>query len=147
LDLSTNGMDAIDVATSLAKADGGRITFFHTAIPDLPTESGYAAIELAEALRAAQTELGRVRPTDPSVPFAHEIRQGEPAAEIVKFAKENNVDMIVMTTHGRSGISRLLMGSVAEHVIRKAPCPVLTLRTAIHRDGTGEERPAAGGQD
>jgi nucleotide-binding universal stress UspA family protein len=129
LDLSTKSLEAIEVATSLAKAENGQITFLYTAIPELPTESGYAAIEMAAATRAAQSELEQVRPTDSSVPYRHEVRRGEPANEIVKFAKENNVDMIVMTTHGRSGISRLLMGSVAEHVIRKAACPVLTLRS------------------
>ncbi len=130
LDLSTNSLEAIDVATSLAKAENGQITFLYTSIPDLPTESGYAAIEMAAATRAAQVELEQIRPSDPSVVFHHEVRRGEPASEIIKFAKEHRVDMIVLTTHGRTGISRLLMGSVAEHVIRKAPCPVLTLRSA-----------------
>jgi universal stress protein A len=130
LDLSTNSLEAIDVATSLAKAENGQIIFLFTAIPELPTESGYAAIEMAAATKAAQTELEQVRPTDSSVAYRHEVRRGDPATEIVKFAKENAVDMIVMTTHGRSGISRLLMGSVAEHVVRRAPCPVLTLKSA-----------------
>ena len=53
---------------------------------------------------------------------------GEPAAAIVEFARSENVDLIVMGTHGRTGFSRLLMGSVAEAVVRKAPCPVLTLK-------------------
>ena len=130
LDLSTNSLEAIDVATSLAKGDRGKITFLYTAVPELPADAGYAAIEeVAAATKVAQAELEQIRPTDPTVRFRHELRTGEPSMEIVKFAGDNQVDMIVMTTHGRSGISRLLMGSVAEHVIRKAPCPVLTLRS------------------
>lgn len=130
LDLSTNSLEAIDVATSLAKAENGQIIFLFTAIPELPTESGYAAIEIAAATKAAQSELQQIRPTDPTVAFRHEVRRGDPAVEIVKFADENRVDMIVMTTHGRTGLSRLLMGSVAEHVVRKASCPVLTLKSS-----------------
>jgi nucleotide-binding universal stress UspA family protein len=99
-----------------------------TAIPELPTESGYAAIEMAAAEKSAKDELKQIRPTHDGVNFRHEIRRGDPATEIVKYADENAVDMIVLTTHGRTGLSRLLMGSVAEHVVRKAHCPVLTLR-------------------
>lgn len=133
LDLSTNSLEAIDVATSLAKAENGEVIFLFTAIPELPTESGYAAIEMAAAEKAAQQELEQIRPSDPKVAFRHEVRRGDPATEIVKYADENAVDMIVITTHGRTGLSRLLMGSVAEHVVRKAHCPVLTVRGAAQR--------------
>jgi nucleotide-binding universal stress UspA family protein len=136
LDLSTKSLEAIEVATSLAKADSGRVTFLYVAIPELPTESGYAAIEMEAAARAAQHELSQIRPADPAVTYQHEVRRGDPATEIVKYANEHHVDMIILTTHGRSGISRLLMGSVAEHVIRKAHCPVLTLRSAAMASAT-----------
>ena len=57
------------------------------------------------------------------------IRKSDaPADEIVKYAQEENIDLIVMGTHGRPGLAHLLMGSVAEKVVRTAPCPVLTLR-------------------
>jgi nucleotide-binding universal stress UspA family protein len=55
---------------------------------------------------------------------------GEPAAEIVTFAKENAVDLLVLGTHGRTGIEHALMGSIAERVVRRAHCPVLTVRPA-----------------
>jgi nucleotide-binding universal stress UspA family protein len=55
-------------------------------------------------------------------------RNIEAGAEIAVFAKEENIDLIVMTTHGRSGVSRLLLGSVAEKVVHLAPCPVMTVR-------------------
>ena len=54
------------------------------------------------------------------------------AAEIVEYAKGHNIDLIVMGTHGRSAVERLLIGSVAETVVRKAPCPVLTVRHPEH---------------
>jgi nucleotide-binding universal stress UspA family protein len=53
---------------------------------------------------------------------------GNPAAEIVELAKAEDVDLIVMSTHGRTGLTRALMGSVAEVVVRRASCPVLTLK-------------------
>ena len=59
------------------------------------------------------------------------LQAGVPFEEIVKVAEEERVDMIVMGTHGRSGLDRVLLGSVAERVIRLAPCPVLTVRQAM----------------
>ena len=53
---------------------------------------------------------------------------GDPSNEIVRIAKDGGYDLIVMSTHGRTGLSRLLMGSVAERVIRHAPCPVFVIR-------------------
>ena len=60
-------------------------------------------------------------------------RQGPPFLEIVRYAKENEIDMIVLGTHGRGGLAHMLMGSVAEKVVRKAPCPVLTVRPEGHQ--------------
>ena len=57
-----------------------------------------------------------------------EARVGEPGEEILKYQQENNNDVIIMGTHGRSGLRRLWIGSVAEEVVRKAKCPVLTIR-------------------
>lgn len=56
------------------------------------------------------------------------VRKGSPSAEIVKLASEEQADLVSMGTHGRSGVSRVLLGSVADRVIRTAPCPVLTVR-------------------
>ena len=61
-----------------------------------------------------------------------EVREGTPFYEIIQFAKENDIDLIVMGTHGHTGLAHLLMGSVAEKVVRKAPCPVLTVRHPEH---------------
>lgn len=60
------------------------------------------------------------------------VRQGPPFLEIVRYAKENDIDLIVLGTHGRSGLVHVLLGSVAEKVVRKAPCPVLTVRKGEH---------------
>lgn len=60
-------------------------------------------------------------------------RHGKPVAEILRYARENTIDMIVMGTHGRGLAAHLLLGSVAEKVVRKAPCPVLTVRCEAHQ--------------
>jgi len=60
------------------------------------------------------------------------LRTGTPFLEIVRYAKEEQIDLIVLGTHGRSALVHLLLGSVAEKVVRKAPCPVLTVRHPEH---------------
>ena len=72
--------------------------------------------------------LEDVKPADPQLPFAHRLTMGDPAGEIVRIAAEEGAEMIVLGTHGRTGMTRLLMGSVAEAIVRRAPCPVLVYR-------------------
>ena len=60
------------------------------------------------------------------------VCEGIPFVEIIHYAKENAIDMIVMGTHGYTGLKHLMIGSVAENVVRKAPCPVLTVRPQNH---------------
>jgi len=71
------------------------------------------------------------------VRFEHKLLVGDPASAIVEAAEEENVDLIVLGTHGRTGLTRLLMGSVAENVVRKAKCPVLTVKHPSPLPSTG----------
>jgi nucleotide-binding universal stress UspA family protein len=68
---------------------------------------------------------------------SHEVRTvilaGNPYAEILRYAEDNSIDLIVMATHGHTGLTHMLMGSVAERVVRKSQCPVLTVRPDGHR--------------
>jgi nucleotide-binding universal stress UspA family protein len=61
-------------------------------------------------------------------PVVTSVVSGRPFLEIIGYARDNDVDMIVIGTHGRSGLKHVLLGSVAEKVVRKAPCPVLSIR-------------------
>ncbi len=61
-----------------------------------------------------------------------EIREGTPFYEIIQYAREAEIDLIIMGTHGHSGLAHVLLGSVTEKVVRKAPCPVLTVRHSEH---------------
>lgn len=60
------------------------------------------------------------------------VKTGVPFLEIIRYAKDSDIDLIVMGTHGRGAVAHMLMGSVAEKVVRKAPCPVLTVRLPEH---------------
>lgn len=95
----------------------------------LAGEPSYAyAFAWEDERRAAEERLKTIVPTAATVTYAHHCLSGSPVTELIAFAEENKVDLIVMASHGRTGISRLLMGSVAEGVMRKAQCPVLVVR-------------------
>lgn len=66
-------------------------------------------------------------------PIVRATREGYPFVEIIRYAKDQAIDLIVMGTHGRTGLTHLLLGSVADNVVRKSPCPVLTVRPAGHQ--------------
>jgi nucleotide-binding universal stress UspA family protein len=67
-----------------------------------------------------------------AAPVEAQVRQGQPVQEIVRHAQEAGVDLIILSTHGRTGLRHVLMGSVAENVVRYAPCPVLVVREFEH---------------
>jgi nucleotide-binding universal stress UspA family protein len=83
-------------------------------------------------LREARQRLDNALPADERARFRArtEARTGVAAEGIQDFAREHDVDLIVMGTHGRRGLSHLLLGSVAEHMVRNSPCPVMTTRAA-----------------
>ncbi len=89
---------------------------------------------LRELEQNAQAMLERVLDPDWSAgkTILRAVRQGPPFLEIVRYAKEADIDLVVIGTHGRSGLAHVFMGSVAEKVVRKSPCPVLTVRHPEH---------------
>lgn len=91
--------------------------------------------EYEEEIRDATEEKLSEAVTDPvSDPnkVIRTVKVGAPFLEIIQYAKTHDIDMIVMGTHGRTGLKHLLMGSVAERVVRQAPCPVLSVRHPEH---------------
>ena len=101
----------------------------HVEEPPLAYGGGELYYGIPEPNTAAlRTMLEKVRPHDPTVKCVHRMETGDPAAEIVRVADEEGVDLIVMSTHGRTGLTRMLMGSVAELVVRRASCPVMTFK-------------------
>lgn len=130
-DFSTHAEFAFGMACALARDYGARLIVTHIMMRPAPpyTEFGPIVPEPTVPIAELREKLEALKPTDSSVPVEYRLIEGDPSEEIVSFARENGVDLIVMGTHGRTGVGRLLMGSVAELVLRRAPCPVLTLKT------------------
>jgi len=135
IDFSDASRAALETAADLAGRHGASLTLFHAyPVPGytFPDGSFVASSKMLDELadqarrhldewKAIATSLGMT-----SVESATAV--GEPAYEIITFAKEQAIDLVVVGTHGRTGLTHALMGSVAERVVRKAPCPVLTVR-------------------
>lgn len=98
------------------------------------SEGGYFPPDIvAQEEAAAKTTLDQKEVNVPDdVQVIRELKPGHPFVEIVRYAKDNDIGLIVMGTHGRGAIAHMLLGSVAEKVVRKAPCPVLTVRDEEH---------------
>jgi nucleotide-binding universal stress UspA family protein len=136
-DFSAYGDAALPYAFRLAREQGARVVLVHV-IDARPTPNPlyahYYPIPTPEQTRAAEgeaTEALRARIPDElrgSGRVETLVGQGAPAAEILRIAAETKASLIVIATHGRTGLSRLALGSVAERVIREAPCPVLVVR-------------------
>ncbi len=123
---------AADVGIDLARSLGGEVALIHVVDPSENTipEGGVAASDLVELAKQGGKRLlaefsPRVALQTPPLEF---LQIGKPATEIVKAAKDWPADIIVLGSHGRGGVDRLLLGSVAEGVMRHAPCPVLVVR-------------------
>ena len=132
-DFSDHADLAFHQACTQAKEHRAELIILHVGPSNVATSESEAArlpSELDKQLLREQ--LGRLQPQDPNVRVKHRFEEGGAAEEILRVAREIHCDLIVMGTHGRSGLSRLLMGSVAEEVVRKASCPVLIVpaRTA-----------------
>jgi len=128
-DFSPEAGFALQVACSLARDYGARLLILHVAQPPVViySESGMLIPPTASFRQEALDELHRLElPAD--VLAERSLREGEAAATILQLAEEVKADLIVMGTHGRTGLGRLAIGSVAEDVLRKAFCPVVTVR-------------------
>jgi nucleotide-binding universal stress UspA family protein len=128
-DFSAQSEHAFLAALSLAQHFGARLHLLHV-VHRAPEEASARA-----RLQAFAEE--RVAP----VPFAVAVATGVPAAEIVHQAARDKVDLIVMGTHGRTGLAHVVLGSVAERVMRHAPCEVLTIRKPVSLPVTVAEPP------
>jgi universal stress protein A len=133
-DFSECSKQAVACAYELAQAFGAKLVLLHV-IEALPSYIGFippggAAMLLGDLERQARLDLAEVLPEAEAaeVEVTRQLVVGSPSHEIVKVAAAEQVDLIVIATHGRTGFSHLVMGSVAERVVRTAPCPVITIR-------------------
>jgi nucleotide-binding universal stress UspA family protein len=136
-DFSPASESALSYASALARDSGATLVITH--IEELPLSYPGGEMMFVQPdypNPVLQKMLEAVLPTDPVVPYEHHLRLGAAADEIVRLAQELDAGLIVIGTHGRTGLRRVLMGSVAEAVMRRATCPVLTIRAAAD---TGQE--------
>jgi len=135
LDGSAFAERALPVAAALAGKLGASLHLVSVHDPASgfidPATAAVASVELDEEIRSAQQEyLDRQAGAAAAqgMPVVHELRTGEAAAELARYAEAGSIDLVVMTTHGRGGISRLWLGSVADRMVRRSARPILLLR-------------------
>jgi nucleotide-binding universal stress UspA family protein len=129
IDFSADSMEALEVGRSLVDAPE-HLHVIHVIIDIAPLEAGEVWGVIDPQARALQVEkLLKEKVTDAKYSGIHTaVLLGEPAHGIANYAQEKHAELIVIPSHGRTGITRLLIGSVAERVVRLAHCPVLVLR-------------------
>jgi nucleotide-binding universal stress UspA family protein len=134
-DFTERSQVALDLACSLARDHGARLVFLHivpaSAVgaaggPEARMRAEHAEGDLQSYRREMAERLAQLRPAKLAVD--HLLKEGDPPAAILRAAQEVNADAIVMGTHGRNDEQRRLLGSVAEAVMREAPCPVVVIK-------------------
>lgn len=130
VDFSESSQSCLSTAVSLAQSNDAELFLLHVEEPTPMVAAGGGVAAYPIPMPATEKLEAQLKAIDPGedIRCSRHMLVGTASSEIAKFAEENDIDMIVMGTHGRTGLSRLLMGSVAEAVVRKAPCPVLTLK-------------------
>ena len=131
LDDSAIAAHAVEVGTDLSAALKAQVALVYVVDPTLAfqPDGGIPAAELVAALKRESQSFLAAAAQRTGEPQAWQfLREGKPADEILPAAREWEADAIVIGTHGRSGMSRLVLGSTAESVVRQAPCPVLVVK-------------------
>lgn len=133
-DFSEGAQSALPYAIELARQYGARLYIVHVIydiakasglhVPHINLDKLYGEIETAALKEIERCGLEETRGMD----VVRKVLKGVPYEEIVKYADANSIDMIVMGTHGKKGIERIIFGSTAEQVVRRASCAVLTVR-------------------
>jgi nucleotide-binding universal stress UspA family protein len=139
-DFSKHSQHALTYAAAFAEKFGAELYLLHVVqdlalfIPEAVSVAPPVAPPIEQMTAGVREALQRmVRENHLDRFTVHtEVREGTPFYEIIQFAKETDIDLIIMGTHGRSALMHVLLGSVTERVVRKAPCPVLTIRDPEH---------------
>ena len=139
-DFSKSSLNALKYAIAFADKFGAQLFLLHVLrdlalfVPDMVTVVPPIAPSLEQLTAGVRGALERLVEEHQLRRFnvCTEIREGTAFSEIIRFAREAEIDLIIMATHGHTGLTHMLLGSVTEKVVRKAPCPVLTVRDPEH---------------
>ncbi len=138
-DFSEGSSNSLPYAVDFAKRYGAKLYLVHVIYDIAKTSGSYVPhVSLDELYKDmgnnAKAELEKcfIEEMKAISDVEHVVLKGTPYEEIARFAEENKIDLIVIGTHGRKGLDRMLFGSTAEQVVRHAPCPVLTVRLPKH---------------
>src|SRR5216684_4834572 len=139
-DFSKFSQVALNYASAFAEKFAAELYLLHVIqdlsvfIPDMITVAPPPVPTVEQMTKAVQEAFDRLIKDNrlERFPIHRDVREGTPFYEIVHYAKEQNIDLIIMGTHGHTGLTHMLLGSVTEKVVRKAPCPVLTVRHPEH---------------
>jgi len=142
VDFDGNSLDALRTAIYLAQREQSKLYLLHVIPPTDPSivSAPFLAHRTEER---ARIELEKIEKSE-LTGLDHEmlVRFGRPASEIIAAEADVKADLVVMATHGRAGVSHLVLGSVAEKVVRESPCPVLTVRMTAELAGEEAKLPA-----
>jgi len=145
-DFSAGSAEAFHLACALARDYGARLIVLHVMERPLLIYSGVMAAppppEISAEERQALREKLQQLHAEPTLDIEHLLVEGDPTTAILRFSGDRHCDLIVMGSHGRRGIGRLLLGSVAEQVLRQATCPVLTVKVPVPPIAARPARPA-----
>jgi nucleotide-binding universal stress UspA family protein len=139
-DFSKFSASALTYAAAFADKFNAELCLLHVVqdlavfIPDMVTVAPPITPTIKQLTVAVQAAFDKLIEEHDLKRFrvTREVREGAPFYEIIRYAKEADIDLIVMGTHGHTGLAHVLLGSVSEKVVRKAPCPVLTVRHPEH---------------
>ncbi|MBL1214088.1 MAG: universal stress protein [Ignavibacteriae bacterium] len=138
IDFSDYSKGALKYAVEVAKIFNAKMNLIYVIEPVVyPSDFSMGQVSIPavdnNAYERSQEELKKLaeQEIDSSIEVEVIIKSGKPFVEINEYATENDIDLIIIATHGHTGVEHLLFGSTAEKVVRKAPCPVLTLREPI----------------
>jgi nucleotide-binding universal stress UspA family protein len=135
-DFSERSEAVFPFACSLARDQGARLLVLYVDPPPAFHGEVVDRREEDEYYEPLWAQLRRYQAPGPNVRVEHHMEEGHPTEEILRVAREEKCDLIILATHGRTGLRRLLMGSVAEEVVRRASCPVLTVSAPPPADET-----------
>jgi len=140
VDFSDSSEHALTYAIALTQSYDATLKLLHVVQPPLMSVPGdpmvpeFSSDVMQDIAAASQRRLDEIaaKAREQVSDVEAEIATGSPFVEIITFAKDQDVDLIVIGTHGRTGLAHVMIGSVAEKVVRKAPCPVLTVKHPEH---------------